>query len=233
MNEDDKIIWRYMNPYIFISQLIRKEFLFVRITRMEDRTETQLKQRSFYECIVPGGRNKKSFERERTESLDKIKENTADHYISSWTSCEYENLFFWQNFASKFGGIAIKSTAGKFFKNISISNTVIGRPIKYYPFQNQKFSLDPFSIEDRVFSKYKDFSFEQEYRFSIYYPNSMLQGNENDFISIAVDFNNIIDNFIISPLMKKTDYQYFLDTIKEIDATIIEKNQISAFSYLQ
>lgn len=234
MIEKDRIIWRYMNPYIFISQLIRREFLFVRITRMEDKTESLLKQQSFYECIIPGGRNKKSFEKERKATLEKIKENAEDHFISSWTYCEYENLMFWQNFTSKNGGIAIKTRTSKVFNNIPMSFKLIGRPIVYYPSLNKKISLDPFSVEDRVFSKFKDFAFEQEYRFAIYSPDLILKDRSNyDFKTITVDFNNIIENLIISPLMQKSDYEYLLNTIKGIDKTIFDKIQISSFKNLQ
>lgn len=233
MIEEDRIIWRYMNPYVFISQLIREELLFVRITRMEDKTESLLKEKSIYECIEPGGRNKKSFDKERKATLEKIKEKAEDHFISSWTYRE-EDLTFWQHFSSKNGGIAIKTKSSKVFNNIPASIKLTGQTIIYYPLKNKKFSLDPFSVEHRVFSKFKDFSFEQEYRFAIYCPNLILDDKcKDDFKTIKVDFNNIIENVIISPLMRKSDYHYLLDTIKEIDMRIFDKIEISSFSYLQ
>jgi len=232
--EEDRIIWRYLNPYILISQLIRKEFLFVRITRMEDKTESLLKQQSFYECIVPGGRNKKSFENERKATLAKIKATAEDHFISSWTYCEYENLMFWQNFTSKNGGVAIKSKTRKVFNNIPSSFKLIGRPIVYYPSLKRKFSLDPFSVEDRIFSKYRDFDFEQEYRFAIYSPDLIFKDkSKNDFKTIEVDFNSIIDTIIISPLMKKSDSEFLLNTIKGIDKTLFDKIQFSSIKNLK
>jgi hypothetical protein len=229
--DDNKItIWRYMNPYTFISQLARNEITFVRISKMEDRTESYLKRISLYEKIIPGGRKKADFEKNRKLELHRIKEDASDYYISCWTIDDFENFALWKNYTNCFGGIVIKTTVDKFSRCIPESINLRKKAIKYYPRDKKSIAHNPFNIEERIFSKFSEYSFEKEYRFAIKNdPKLMKLEINSDYLNIPIDFNCLIENLYMSPFMSTFDKQLFEKTIDKININVANKIHPSSF----
>lgn len=203
-----------MNSYLFISQLIRNEICFSPVILLEDPTEGQLKNYSFFDKVVFGGKYKIRAEKEREIIKSNIESEFQKYHVSCWTINQNEDYALWNIFTDKLTGIIIKSTEEKFLTSIEDSRNMLHEEVKYIP-QNRRFTVESYSsVKERIFTKFDFYSYEKEYRFA-YKIETVLNQNTNSmkYLSIPTDFSSLIINIVLSPFMSVMNKRYFRDTI--------------------
>jgi hypothetical protein len=224
MRKDNPTIWRYMNLYPFICQIVRKEFSFTRLSKLEDSTEGFMKDISIYEKICFGGKNKIHFEKEREKSIISHKEEIENYFVSCWSKKEDEDYALWKVFTNQNGGVAIITTADKFINSFSVPINVQKKEVTYKSFSKRKFAQKINSIDDCIFNKYDFYRYEEEYRFAITSKNSSISfSNDSNYLSIPINFHAMIDKIYLSPFMNNVNKEYFTDTLKILDIELFNK----------
>ena len=206
------MISRYMNSYVFISQLIQKEIYFSPLIYLDDPTEGQLKNFSFFDKVIFGGKNKNQSEKERELIKNKIISEVHKYHVSCWTMDHIENYSLWSIYTDKLTGIMVTSTIEKFLTSVAYSDKILHNHIHYIS-NNNSYT----DINERIFSKTAYYSYENEYRFAIKNGTVFNKKNELEkYLTVPIDFSSLIINIILSPFMSAANKTYFRDTLNRL-----------------
>jgi len=208
---------RYMNSYAFISQLIQKEIYFSPLVYLDDPTEGQLKNFSFFDKIVFGGKNKNQSEKERELIKNEISSEVHKYHVSCWTVNPIEDYSLWSIYTDKLTGIIVTTTIEKFLSSVVSPDKIINNQIHYLPNNKRSTNNSYTDINDRIFSKTNYYSYEDEYRFAI--KNDTVFNDKNElikYVTIPTDFSRLVINIILSPFMSAANKTYFRDTINRL-----------------
>jgi hypothetical protein len=217
-----------MDLYPFLCQIIRKEFSFTPLVRLEDLTEGQMKDISIFNSIVFGGKSRILAEKEREKINTVFRNKIENYYVSCWSISPNESFALWKVFTSQTGGIAIKTTVDKFINSIVKPIDIANRAVTYKPSQNKSFAKTINNIEDCIFSKYDFYEYEQEYRFAIIMNHgSKSETMNNNYLNIPLDFTSMIDSIYLSPYMCNSNILFFKETLKLLDIVLFNKTQKS------
>jgi len=211
------MISRYMNSYVFISQLIQKEIYFSPLIYLDDPTEGQLKNFSFFDKVIFGGKNKNQSEKERELIKNKIISEVHKYHVSCWTMDHIENYSLWSIYTDKLTGIMVTSTIEKFLTSVAYSDKILHNHIHYIS-NNMIFTNNSYTdINERIFSKTAYYSYENEYRFAIKNGTVFNKKNELEkYLTVPIDFSSLIINIILSPFMSAANKTYFRDTLNRL-----------------
>lgn len=223
MTNSQDPIWRYMNLFPFLCQVIKKGFSFSNLPNLEDLTEGRMKDISIFESVVFTGENKSQSEKEREKYLKATHKKMDKYYVSCWTQTEDENFALWKIFTNQVGGVAIKTTIEKFLQSITIPIEIEHKSVRYKPFYSRPFAQKLDSVDDCVFSKYGFYEYEKEYRFAI----NLKKNSKPTYIYIPVDFSSMIDKLYLSPYMNESNRMLTEETLNTLDIELSNKLQKS------
>ena len=225
----DTIIWRYSDPLSFINQYINGTIGFTKLTTFQDYYEGRLKDISFFESLYFGGKSKRDSEKNRKDVLKKFQKLIDNHFASCWTISKNEDFALWKSFSDKNGGVAIKTTIGKFLESVPNNLNLYHDKITYKPFYKRSFCRELFKIEDYIYTKYEFYSYEKEYRFVIKLDDVLPSFKvDSKHINIPVDYSLLIDNLYLSPYMSNENADMFFKSFKSLSSSQKIKTQNSA-----
>lgn len=216
-------IWRYMNLYPFLSQLVRKQFSFTQLQYLEDLTEGRMKDIAIFEKIVFVEENQSKSEESKKKIISKSPRNKGKYYVSCWTQADEENYALWKIFTNQIGGVAIRTTVKKFMDCFPESLEIEPKPINYKSHSKRKLAPSTNNIDDCVFSKFDFYKYEGEFRFAI----TRSKKSNSNYLNIPINFSSMIDRLYMSPYMNDSNIELFEKTIKVLDIEIFNKIQKS------
>lgn len=226
--DPDTVIWRYSDPQSFLNQYKNGTIGFTKLTTFQDDYEGRLKDISFFESLYFGGKKKRNSEKNRANTLEIFQTLIDNHFASCWTISQYEDFALWKSFSNNNGGIAIKTTIGKFLESLRINVNLRHDKITYKPFYKRSYCRELFKIEDYIYTKYEFYSYEKEYRFVInlddVQPTFMM---DSKHINVPVEYSQLIDILYLSPYMNNENADLFLKAFKSIGSSKKIKTQNS------
>ena len=106
--DQDTIIWKYLDLSKFLDLLISKKLFMSRSDKFEDQYEGTFSEPTFEEI--------KKLSENNPEFLAYYKSHREKVVVSSWHINEYESFAMWQIFTQNTEGLAIQTTIGRLKK---------------------------------------------------------------------------------------------------------------------
>lgn len=187
-NNDDTLVWKYMDLSKFLDLLISEKLFMSRSDKFEDQYEGTFSEPTYQEI-------KKLLEG-NPKYLDAYKAKRKNVVISSWHTNSYESYAMWQVFTKNNEGLAIQSTYKRLKECLQEDKTeqYIGE-VNYIDYKKDHI---PFNDDFFPFLfKRKSFQYENEIR--IISDVTHLNLSVNEGLKMKVDINKMIDKLYIHP----------------------------------
>lgn len=204
--DDDIIVWKYLDLSKFLDMLISKKLFMSRSDKFEDQYEGTFSEPTFEE-IKKIAENNPNF-------LDYYKSHREKVVISSWHANEYESFAMWQIFTKNNEGLAIQSTIGKLKSSLQPEKKFeqyIGE-VNYIDYK--KYFI-PF--EDTFFPflfKRKSFQYEREIR--IISDTSLHNLEIDNGLKVDVNINQLIEKIYIHPKSENWYKKLVIELVKKL-----------------
>ena len=224
----DTTIWKYSNVDSFLNQYINGTIGFTQLAEYQDYYEGKLKDISFFEKLYFGGKNRQSSDKEREETLKSFERLINRHFASCWTLSENEDFALWKSFSDSTGGVAIKTTIGRFLDSLLQKIVPDHDKVIYKPFYKRSFCKDLFQIKDYLYTKYEFYTYEKEYRFILDSDKIDVKLKKNKKrINIPIDYSKMINKLFLSPYMNEEKSILLLESIKTLDPELFKRTHHS------
>ncbi|MBQ3113780.1 MAG: DUF2971 domain-containing protein [Phascolarctobacterium sp.] len=192
-DNDDVIIWRYMNIAKFLDLLKSSELHFAKVSDFEDPYEGKVGDATRLFEKMGKSIDKQIKIRDYFDDMENI---ASKCFVNCWHMNNFENVAMWKIYAENNMGIAIQTRVDKLKEAIrSVNNTrhkLYFQKVTYGDFENDNLPIiEPVNI---LFYKKKEFEYEKEFRIA-----RVNKGTKEDFFRLKVDLNTLIENVYVAP----------------------------------
>lgn len=217
--DQDTIVWKYLDLSKFLDLLLSKKLFMSRSDKFEDQYEGTFSEPTFEEI--------KKLSINNPDFLSYYKTHREKVAISSWHINEYESFAMWQIFTQNSEGLAIQSTVKRLqdaliteknYKQYIGEVNYIDYKKEYIPFDDLFF---PFLF------KRKSFQYEREVRIITDVTDSSIK--LNDGLKINVDINQLIEKIYIHPKSENWYKNLVIQLVKQLGFDFeIEKSDLES-----
>lgn len=214
-DNQNSIIWRYMDLSKLISLLEYKALYFARIDYLEDSFEGNWPKIDTNIVPIQAKSYKATFIKSVKSMRDHFRQTT---FVNCWHLNNEESMAMWKIYSRQNEGIAIVSSFDRLKKSISDSRGVFIGKVFY---GKDKVSPGPFKIHgESPFIKRSNFEYEKEIRAVCWSSDHVIKNSENIVqgvrdihgLNIKINRSILIDKIIVSPIADK----WFVELINEI-----------------
>ena len=214
---ENEVIWRYMDLWKFEDLLQKKSLYFSTIKNMGDKFEGRIPA-SIADIWIKKFENEKNHSMIKTIECLKSYEHVLNYNILCWNMSQSESFALWKIYTKNSKAIAIKSNIKSLKESLEINEfwQYIGL-VNYYS-NPLNFNFDS-NIMNLAINKFNYYNFENELRIVNFIPGKLKsnfpENIEGGDILVPVDLNCLIESIYLAPNASETEYNYISQLLKE------------------
>lgn len=218
---NNEVIWRYMDLWKFEYLLKTQSFYFSTIKNMGDKFEGRIPD--FIANIWIQNLKEQGYQ-SVSEVIEMLKshELVLNYNILSWNISKNESFALWKIYTKNIKAIAIKSTVQRLKESLNINPFWQFIGVMNYYSDPTDFDFKS-NIMNLTINKFNYYCFENELRMLNIIPADLKSDypeiNKGDDILVPVDLDCLIDSIYLAPNATQTEYDNVVQLLKEYNLT--------------